>query len=298
MVINLRSLLRSAGIVLLAATVFLAGWAVAGASGTPAVESASSGVSEPEEVSLPILMYHGILEKGKLLEQYVVSAAEFESDLQYLTTHGYQTVVMRDVIDYVKTGKPLPEKPVMITFDDGYYNNYRYAYPLLQKYNCRMVLSPIGRWAEFYSQTGEEHVNYSHATFKQLKEMMDSGLVELQNHSYNMHSNDGGRKGAKKKAVESLTEYQAVLSEDVGRMQQLLQEQLGYTPTTFTYPFGAISAEALPILKKMGFEAALTCESRINRLTRDPECLYRLGRYLRPHGVSSEQFFTKTVKLS
>ena len=293
-----RAFVRGAGALLLGTVVLLTIWLTPSIFGAATGNAVSTESGDSDGLSLPILMYHGILEKGKLLGQYVVSAAEFESDLQYLTSHGYTTVVMQDVIDYVKTEKPLPEKPVMITFDDGYYNNYAYAFPLLQKYNCRMVLSPIGKWAEFYSQTEEAHVNYSHATFPQLKEMMDSGLVEIQNHSYNMHSTDGGRKGAKKKAVESLSEYQAALSEDVGHMQRLLQEEIGYTPTTFTYPFGAISREALPILKELGFEAALTCESRVNRLTHDPECLYRLGRYLRPHGISAEQFFTKTVKLS
>ena len=252
--------------------------------------------NETDGVHLPIIMYHSILKSGKSLGKYVISEAEFEDDLRYLTQNGYTTVVMQDVIDYVKQNKPLPEKPIMLTFDDGYYNNYVYAYPLLQKYHCRMVLSPIGRWTEAYSEQPDMHVNYSHVTWTQLQEMKNSGLVEIQNHSYNMHSTDSGRKGSKKKAVESIAEYQAVFSEDVSKMQELFKQHLdGYAPSTFTYPFGAISREALPILQQLGFEAALTCESRINLLSHDADDLYKLGRYLRPHGVSAKAFFQKIL---
>ena len=60
---------------------------------------------------------------------------------------------MADVIDFVLNGTPLPEKPVMLTFDDGYYNDYVYAYPLLKKYNSKMVFSPIGRYVDPVSYT-------------------------------------------------------------------------------------------------------------------------------------------------
>ena len=125
--------------------------------------------------------------------------------------------------------------------------------------------------------------------------MADSGLVELQNHSYHLHSKDQGRKGAKKKAVESVAEYQSLLEDDVSTMQRRMQEETGYTPTTFTYPFGAVSDESLPVLKKLGFQATLVCESHINQITRDPECLYGLGRYLRTNKGSSEVFFKKIL---
>lgn len=132
-------------------------------------------------VELPIIMYHGILRDSKRQGKFVISPSEFEADLKYLTGHGYHTIVMQDLIDYVQNGTPLPEKPVMLTFDDGYFNNYVYAYPLLQQYQCKMVLSPIGRYADEYSESGEENANYSNATWARLKEMADSGLVEIQN---------------------------------------------------------------------------------------------------------------------
>ena len=72
----------------------------------------------------------------------MLSPAQFESDLKYLKENGYHTVVVQDLIDYVEKGVPLPEKPVMLTFDDGYYNNYYYAFPLLEEYDAKIVISP------------------------------------------------------------------------------------------------------------------------------------------------------------
>ena len=240
-------------------------------------------------------MYHGLLKEEKRQGQFIISPNLFEQDLRYLQENGYTTVVIADLIAYVQDGKPLPEKPVMLTFDDGYYNNYLYAFPLLKQYNCKMVLSPIGRYTDEYTQNKDTHANYAHCSWDAVREMMASGLVEFQNHSYNLHSIDSGRKGAKKKAVESLVDYRTLLVEDVMKMQTRMREETGYTPTAFVYPFGAVSSESLPILKELGFQATLICESHINAITRDPECLYGLGRYRRPAKTGSEAFFKKIL---
>ena len=280
------------------AAMFLAGViCIAIGAGQSAAQTAQP--AQEEGISLPIVMYHGLLKEEKRQGPYVISPDLFESDLRYLKEHGYTTVVVQDLIHYVQDGTPLPEKPVMLTFDDGYYNNYLYAYPLLQQYQCKMVLSPIGRYAEQDSHEEILHANYSNASWAQLKEMMDSGLVEVQNHSYDMHRDGtaGQRKGAKRVNGETVEQYAQALREDVQKMQDAVTQNIGFTPTAFTYPFGAISEESVPILKEMGFQATMTCESRLNRITRDPECLYGLGRYRRPLGVSSSEFFTGTMKL-
>lgn len=252
-------------------------------------------VEQAEAVQVPIIMYHGLLKEEKKQGRYVISPDLFEQDLKYLQENGYTTIVMADLLEYVYNGKDLPVNPVMITFDDGYYNNYLYAYPLLKQYNSRMVLSPIGRYIDEYTQNGDTNPNYAQCNWEAIREMMDSGLVEIQNHSYNLHSVDQGRKGAQKKVVESVAEYQSLLEEDLAKMQRRMEEETGYIPTTFTYPFGAVSKESLPVLKEMGFRATLVCESRVNQITRDPECLYGLGRYLRTNQGSSEVFFKKIL---
>lgn len=265
------------------------------ALGVIAAVQADAEAKVEDRIDLPIIMYHGLLKEEKRQGQFIISPNLFEQDLRYLQENGYTTVVIADLIAYVQDGKPLPEKPVMLTFDDGYYNNYLYAFPLLKQYNCKMVLSPIGRYTDEYTQNKDTHANYAHCSWDAVREMMASGLVEFQNHSYNLHSIDSGRKGAKKKAVESLVDYRTLLVEDVMKMQTRMREETGYTPTAFVYPFGAVSSESLPILKELGFQATLICESHINAITRDPECLYGLGRYRRPAKTGSEAFFKKLL---
>lgn len=274
-----------------AAVALTAGIAV----GILATVQVDASADQADAIQVPIIMYHGLLKEEKRQGKYVISPDLFEQDLKYLQENGYTTIVMADLLEYVNNGKDLPKNPVMITFDDGYYNNYLYAYPLLKKYNSRMVLSPIGRYVDEYTGNGDTNPNYAQCNWDAIREMMDSGLVEIQNHSYNLHSTDHGRKGAKKKTVESLADYRTFLADDVLKMQQRMQEETGYTPTTFTYPFGAVSSESLPILKELGFQATLICESHVNVITRDPECLYGLGRYLRTNKGSSEVFFQKIL---
>lgn len=248
--------------------------------------------ADADEVMLPVIMYHSVSEKSDSWGDYVISPAEFEADLLYLQEQGYTTVTVADLIAYVDKGVALPSRPVMLTFDDGYYNNYLYAYPLLKQYEMRAVISPISRWTDFYSDNEREqnHAAYSHITWDQMREMAADGTVEFQCHSYDMHYSDKmHRKGVTRRDGESAEQYRAVLTEDITRAVRAMTEELGVMPTTFTYPFGAISRMTDEVLRELGFRATLGCESRMNHITRDATCLYRLGRYLRPHKKSVQE---------
>lgn len=87
--------------------------------------------ADTDSVKLPVIMYHSLLKDEKLQNDYTVSPTLFENDLKYLAENGYTTVVVKDLTDYVYGKKSLSEKCIMLTFDDGYYNNYYYALPLL-----------------------------------------------------------------------------------------------------------------------------------------------------------------------
>lgn len=264
-----------------------------------AVSTAAPVASAADAVVVPIVMYHGLLPDKAKQGTYVIGPSLFESDLQYIQQAGYTPVFIADLLAYTEQGVPLPEKPIVLTFDDGYYNNYAYAYPLLQKYGMKAVISPIARWSRFYSETPAEADRplYSHITWAQMREMADSGLVEFQNHSYDLHHTESKRKGASKLPGESVEAYQRLLEEDLTAAQQWLTQQAGVTPMAFTYPFGAMSPEAVPVLEKMGFRATLTSESRVNRL-RPGQSLYGLGRYVRPNGVDSKTYFDKIFRAS
>ena len=258
---------------------------------------AVSVVHSSEGYYVPVIMYHSILKDSSLQGKYVISPDQLENDLIYLSENGYTAVTVSDLISYVENGIPLPEKPVMLTFDDGYYNNYLYAYPLMQKYGFKMVLSVIGKYTDLYSDAGEYNAYYSHCTWEQLREMELSGFVEVQNHSYDMHTTDQGRNGTKKNSWESSENYRSILSNDVMKCQSALIEKSGITPQAFTYPFGAISSESVEILKDLGFKASFSCEEKINLITRDSACLFGIYRFLRPSGESSAAYFESTVKI-
>ncbi len=253
--------------------------------------------SEPAEegVFLPIVMYHSLLKDPARANSYTVSPAVFERDLTYLLDKGYRTVVVQDLIDHVQTGAPLPEKPVMITFDDGHLNNLTYALPILQAHGARAVVSVVGAYVEEAVRENDPNPMYAYLTWDDLRELYRSGCFEIQNHSFGLHQNKGAR-GATRREGEVLARYQQRLIDDVLKMQQAVLENVGWQPTAFTYPFGYIDKDGEQVLRELGFQATLTCAEHGNRITRDPSSLYLLGRYNRPSGMSTDRFMKKLLK--
>lgn len=249
-------------------------------------------VSTADSEKLPIIMYHSLLRDEKLQNDYTISPTLFENDLKYLTENGYTTVVVKDLTDYVYGKKSLPEKCIMLTFDDGYYNNYYYALPLLEKYNCKAVVSPIASVSEKFTETKDISVTYGHITFDDIKEMSDSGYVEIQNHSYDMHSLKS-RKGVSQKSGESDETYKSALTEDVVKAQTLLENATGKKPTCFVYPFGAKNDLTEKLIKEMGFSCTLTCTEKPNIITKNPDSLYELGRYRRDRNETMQNLLIR-----
>ncbi len=273
----------------------LLGTALLLAAGFAALFTVSAATAQPEGVDVPVVMYHSMLKDESRHGKYVISPAEFENDLQYLKKHGYTTVLISDLIEYASGGRDLPERPILLTFDDGYYNNYLYAFEIAKRYRCKFVISPIAYYSDLYTDTPDENAYYSHCTWQELREMADSGLVEVQNHSYNLHK-DGI--GVKRLRGESPEAYRERLSNDLGRAQAAIEEKVGTRPSAFVYPFGAMSDSTPELVKEMGFSCTLSCSEKVSRVTRDPNSLYGLGRYLRVSSVSSKDFFEKKMGLS
>lgn len=251
---------------------------------------------ENESATVVILMYHSLLKDPARHGKYVVSPDLFESDLKYLKELGYSFVGIQELIDFVYSGAPLPKKSIVITFDDGYYNNYLYAYPLLEKYDAKMVISVIGKYTDLYD--GEKpNAYYSHVTWDMINEMLASGRVEIGNHTYSMHTN-GERRGSKKIKGETDEHYSKILTEDIGKLQAEMFEHTGTYPSVYTYPFGAISNASFGIITDMGFLASLSCAEKPSTVTRGkPESLRCLGRFLRPTKISSADFFEKKINI-
>ncbi len=263
------------------------------AAGLAAAFTVSAATAREGGVEIPVVMYHSVLKDQAYHGKYVISPQELENDIAYLERQGYSTILVSDLIAYTQGGE-LPEKPILLTFDDGYYNNYLYAFPIAKKYGAKFVISPIGYYTDLYTDAPEENAYYSHATWEQLREMVDSGLVEVENHSYNLHKSGIG---VKKRSGETEGQYETRLTTDLTKAQQAIEQHVGAAPAAFVYPFGAVSRCTPALVKKLGFSVTLTCEEKTTRVTRDPASLYGLGRYLRVSGVDSKSFFEKKMKL-
>ena len=249
-----------------------------------------TGAEAEEGITVPIVMYHSVLKNPSSRGTYVISPNDLEEDLKFLAAQGYQTVVMQDLIDFCQKQTPLPEKPVVLTFDDGYLNNMTYALPLLEQYDARAVISIVGEYTDLYTKTPDEHVSYAHLSWEHCRMLQKSGRIELQNHSDLLHHLKG-RKGSFKKSGESTDQYQKILAEDLGNMQEKMLRELGFIATTYTYPYGSIANDSIPVIREMGFSASLSCCEGINQLTGAEEELYLLKRCLRSDRRSVEKIF-------
>lgn len=255
-----------------------------------------NATDEKEGIKVPIIMYHGLTKEKKMQSKFVISVDLFENDLKYLSENGYTTIFFSDLVKYVNNEYELPQKPIILSFDDGYYNNYYYAFPLSVKYKSKIVVSPIAKYTEKYSEIDDTNINYAHLDWDNIKEMVASGFVEIGNHSYDLHQNKMGSLGIQKFYNENQESYKKRLSEDILKSQKLIKEHTDIEPIVFVYPFGMFYKNSCDILKSLGFKVTVGCEGKMNLITKDANCLYKLGRFIRSPNVFSYKYF-KSINL-
>lgn len=191
--------------------------------GTVTVPAAKSAVllhDNRQSIDLPIVMYHGISESASGESKYFISKDRFESDLKWYRDSGYTTILPSQLYAYVSGEAILPSKPILLTFDDGYCNNYTYAFPLLQKYNMKAVISLIGSDSEIASDDIYRVPSSCNLSWGEVALMAKSGLVEFGNHTYDLHRIADGRKGANQKPGESVEAYHEMLSADLTKIRK------------------------------------------------------------------------------
>lgn len=251
-------------------------------------------ISGGTEAELPVVMYHQLTKNPKKSGKYVLTVEQFEKDLIFLKSKGYQSVTVKQLLDFSQGNGEIPEKAILITFDDGQETLYEYALPLLEKYGFTAVGFVVGALADYYTEIDDHNLNYSYLNWRQIKEMSDGNIIEIESHSFDLHKNTGNRSGIKKKKDETVEAYREFLCSDVAKMKTAMENNAGKTPVAFAFPFGSFSSESTQILKECGFKMTLTCEERVNKIRKaEPELLFGLGRYNRPEGISSESFFEK-----
>lgn len=237
----------------------------------------------PEQVSVPILLYHDIQDSGK--GDSTIARRVFLSHLDALQQAGYQTVTFPQLIGYVKYGFTLPEKPILITFDDGYLSNYKIAWPALQQRGMVgtifVVGSSVGK--DTYKDTGVPTI--PHFTYGQANEMIDSGVMSIQSHTYDLHQYrplepDGGREGVLPKKGESVEAYRQVLEQDLQLARDTLRQKTGSSVQVLAYPYGLYTQDSETISADLGFSVTVTTRAEPAILRRnDPSSLRLMGRY-------------------
>lgn len=191
--------------------------------------------SVPEGVS--VLMYHMIGdEQGNAA---IMTEANLRIQMNYLRDHGYHPITMQELYDYVTKGAPLPEKPVCITFDDGYLDSYTIVYPLMKEYGFPWTLFLI---------TDDVGKPYNRMTWDQLREMANSHTVTIANHTLSHPKLHNLATCAEKE-------------KEIVEANKALKYQLGVDNAWLAYPYGDYDDEIIDICKKAGIKMAVTTDA-------------------------------------
>ena len=202
------------------------------------------------QMRVPVLMYHYISipppDADAIRLDLSVTPQAFDQQMAFLVSNGYRTVRVSDVAEHLLSGAPLPEKPIVLTFDDGYADNYKAAFPILKKYGMTATFYVIAQFTE------DQRPGY--ATWEQLREMANAEM-EIGSHSID-HSDLRGRSIA-------------FLTNQIAGSKQVIESRLGITVKTFSYPSGKYDAKTIAVLRANGYLGAVTEIQGLQQTTND-----------------------------
>jgi len=195
----------------------------------------------PEALHVPILMYHYVSElppdADGLRRNLTVEPAHFEAQLQYLKQAGYETVLLQDLYDALSLGKPLPEKPIVLTFDDGYKDHYTNVLPLLQKYDYVAEFFVLATPAHFEAE--------AYMTWTEMRALAEAGM-SVQGHGrdhYDLRNRS----------------YDFLVFQILG-IKEAVEAHTGQPVTFFCYPSGKYDRDVIAVTESAGYLGAVTTE--------------------------------------
>jgi len=249
------------------------------------------------EVRVPILMYHHFADDDLGHPGMVASGEQFASHLRALRDAGFTTISFNDLAAFVYDGAPLPERPVIITIDDGYLSTYEVAFPILKQYDMNATVFIIGvtHGMVYYKDTG--HVlRWPRFNDEQALTMAASGHIFIESHSYDMHQHEpwelpeNFRRGVLRKESESEEEYIKAFRYDFERSAAQIEALLGARPIVFSYPFGISNELSDGLLREMGVKATLKITQGVNIVSAgDPYSLMSMHRFNVPWDTAPEE---------
>lgn len=254
---------------------------------------------ETAPIQVPIVMYHHLIYDKDASNN--ITAEKFEADLDAYQKAGFTTIQYVDLINYVYDDLPLPEKPLIITFDDGYLSNYEIAYPLLKVRDMKAVISLIGWSVGLDYDAVNKRAIIPHFTWAQAKEMANNSVIEFQTHSYQLHdvqTEENARLGSLQKSGEATLDYLHLFLKDDETMQKSMREALEIRPFIYTYPYGYYNAHTEGLIRESGYLGSVTVDEGMNMITKDPNSLYLLKRFDASEWLSTDEILSKidTIK--
>lgn len=248
-------MIRSAGLALL---IIMIG--VIGFSPSPAMA----------ENRFAVLVYHDIRDEGAEPGVVTLRTETLVAHFSWLREQGYKVISLEEVVAANEGRRPLPDNAVLLTFDDGYQSMYTRVYPLLKLFNYPAVVAVVGKWMEAGSG---ERVAYDKEqvprerflSWSQVKEMVDSGLVEVASHSDDLHqgllANPQGndqpaatalRYDAESGRYETAEAYLQRIRRDLSQSIQAIERHTGRKPRAVIWPYGSYNRETIEIARSLG----------------------------------------------
>lgn len=197
---------------------------------------------------IPVLMYHHLLTEKEIEihgwkgNESVVSVENFNEQMKYLYDNGYNTASLTELYLYLSKDISLPEKTVIITFDDGYLSNAVYAYPIMNQYRFKGSIFLIGnisiRQQDRFTPTGLQYINFQDID-------LYKDVFEFGSHSFNLHLQKNGLP-----AVHG--ESRLTIKEDFKMMDNVMKTEF------IAYPFGAYNDTILEVMKGLDYKTGFT----------------------------------------
>ena len=248
---------------------------------------------------IPIILYHHFAETGS--PSTVVSREQFAENMATLSNAGYTAITPAQLVGFVDKGIDLPEKPIMITLDDGYYSNYEIAYPILRSYDLSATIFTIGvsNGKDLYKETGVPIT--PHFGDAEMLEMVQSGVISIQSHTYDMHQSPEldmpCRTGVLPMDDEPEAAYITALREDIKRSISDIEASTGEPVIAFAFPGGVRDTLADVLLWEAGIRVTFTTQTGVNTIVKGlPQSLLGLKRFNIEGGVTGAQLLEMLEK--
>jgi biofilm PGA synthesis lipoprotein PgaB len=241
---------------------------------------ASRSLADTEE-ELTVLSYHEVADPARaLVPQYAVTPTDFVRQMDWLRNHGYHFVGVGDVLAGREGKRALPDKAVLITFDDGYRSVYVHAWPILKMFRIPAVINVVGSWMEQKGTVdfdGKELPRGQLLSWGELREMSQGGLVEIGSHTFDLHRGIlGNPQGNLQPATttrrylredaryEDEGSYRRRVRADLERSCELIRRHTGRSPRVIAWPYGRYNSTTREIAERLGMPIGLTLDDGAN----------------------------------